>query len=370
MKLEDHLPTPFGRLPDPPQLLGHLPEPPTLKKLPPLLEIPVALPPTATVQVPEVQNEPDLTRRREIAQEVLGQITWVNDSEGDVECPGKNLHTKDSAPSGKAFIDQVPPFHCFHQSCLQIVEATNRILRSRISRAERGLRLGKQTKITLEKIQRHQQDINLAPKIKQWEQQSWEAISRPRSPRSLYENSQTALPNWITRDRCSFLRIFHPDDIIWTGFVSESSSRNFHRVGDTINAKGGRTPYVSTSSYKPRSEKRLKENIKARRFLVVESDELSIGQQVALLINLSREWQLAAVVTTGGKSLHGWFRWRREWNSEMGLRELSARLKAMHCDTAALRPNQIYRLPGILNADTLRFQSLIYLNLNHSYNEY
>jgi hypothetical protein len=83
-------------------------------------------------------TEEQLTARRKIAEEMLGEIEWESDVEGFRDCPNMTAHsTADKPQDFRIMLDDkpVPTLKCFHNSCHRIIEALNDTFRSRIARA-------------------------------------------------------------------------------------------------------------------------------------------------------------------------------------------------------------------------------------------
>jgi hypothetical protein len=98
----------------------------------------------------------------------------------------------------------------------------------------------------------------------------------------------------------------------------------------------------------PTEEGTLSEHAKSsvgpRQYLVVEADDGTKGTQAAVLWHLGQFLPLACVVSSRGKSLHGWFRCVGEPESE--LCEFYRYARLLGADTAAWNINQFVRLPG------------------------
>lgn len=116
--------------------------------------------------------------------------------------------------------------------------------------------------------------------------------------------------------------------------------------------------FTSASTFKPGTYQRTITQVVQRKYMVVESDVLSIDQIGAIFRYLQEEGEmkLYAIVSTGGKSLHGWF----EWGGDEVADEWQAKLEGLSCDPANLRPSQPVRLPGCIRKDTKRPQELLY----------
>jgi hypothetical protein len=100
-------------------------------ELPPLVE------PDQQAKIHEPVADEKLQKRREIAEEVLGDINWHSDTSGYWACPARHLHTSGDADRDcEVYLEAVPSIHCFHESCMGVVSGVNHELRSRIGKAE------------------------------------------------------------------------------------------------------------------------------------------------------------------------------------------------------------------------------------------
>ena len=87
------------------------------------------------------------------------------------------------------------------------------------------------------------------------------------------------------------------------------------------------------------------ENTGQRRFVVVEFDHGSTDDHAALLWHLAGYGPLAAVIHSGGKSLHGWFYAYAQ--PEESLRRFMLYAASLGADAALFRnPSQFVRMPG------------------------
>src|SRR5688572_23248304 len=85
----------------------------------------------ATLSFPALQS---------ITQAVLNRdIEWIAPNDGYCDCPGEHLHTHRSGQRHcRVYLDGAPTVYCVHTSCAGVIEEKNRLLRSQISKAERG----------------------------------------------------------------------------------------------------------------------------------------------------------------------------------------------------------------------------------------
>lgn len=175
--------------------------------------------------------------------------------------------------------------------------------------------------------------------------------------------------------REGFLKtLFKDDDVIWIGQVWETGVRE--KNGREVNYANRfktlrewlaigvppRSEFVSHCTFKTGTNSRCNESVWERKYMVVESDILSHDEVGAVFRYLSEHQKLTlrAVVTTGGKSIHGWFDWPKDANEET-VAEWAATLQGLKCDPSTLRPSQPVRLPGTTRRDTGRPQELIWL---------
>jgi putative DNA primase/helicase len=85
-----------------------------------------------------IEAETEIATRQRIADQLLGEIQWIDETSGYCICPGRHLHTtQDGERDTKIHLDGIPTLHCFHGHCQGILDALNRELRSRIARAQR-----------------------------------------------------------------------------------------------------------------------------------------------------------------------------------------------------------------------------------------
>jgi hypothetical protein len=101
-------------------------------------------------------------------------------------------------------------------------------------------------------------------------------------------------------------------------------------------------------------------NTGPRQFLVTEFDSGTVDEQVAILWHLRRFAPLAMVLSSGGKSLHGW--WSCEGVSEEQTARFFRYAVSMGADPATWTRSQFVRLPQGWRADKKRRQEVYYFN--------
>jgi hypothetical protein len=172
--------------------------------------------------------------------------------------------------------------------------------------------------------------------------------------------------------------LFHPDDVIWCGKVHESGerfARNWRTCAEwaarTESPRGG--PMVSPGTWKVGTTSRAAANVLTAPYVVADFDELDgrkpesaieIADHVAsslALVRWFREamgWTLAAIVFTGGKSIHAWF----HSPPAQVLQSLRGTAKAFGIDAGLIgHPEHPCRLPGHRHEKTGQLSRVLWL---------
>lgn len=298
----------------------------------------------------------------EIAENILGSVDWVHDTMGYCECPGKNAHTsKDGAKDCTVYLDRVPTVSCFHGNCKPAVDAVNRRLRAAILNPTGDAEFipRKLTRDEREKLQARDRNSRLQLRARKalstiLKKYRWTCDQMLKD--SPVNVSESEADHWKL-----LLGKFKPDDVVWIG-ERESSGRpenatNFRSVVDWLKCEWVPHQFICPATFKNNSNSRSNENVLERRFVVVESDELTkdeVGAVFRYLVDCGMK--LMAVVDTAGKSLHGWF----ECPDDEVMDALRLLLPAMKCDPKMLTASQPARLPGAMRGE--KRQRLVYLD--------
>jgi hypothetical protein len=201
----------------------------------------------------------------------------------------------------------------------------------------------------------------------------------PGSTADLWEESPVRLLDDPEDGWRLLLHLFNPGDIVWIGSMYDSAQEDqgerkkaaarehFKSAGEWLDSPVTPAgPLVCPCTFENGSHSRCKANVESQPFLVVESDELSHEDFVAVINFLKQRLKLRAVVDTAGKSLHAWF----DYPTDPQVAELRVILKELKCDEAMFRPSQPVRLPGVrrYNIDKVSrtfmgIQSLLFLDL-------
>ena len=300
----------------------------------------------------------------QIATGVLGEIEWASPVLGYCECPGKKLHgSKDGAKDCAVYLDRVPTVSCFHGSCKSAVDAVNKRLRAAILNPT-GDAEYQPRKLTAEERER----IQVREKSSRLQLRARKALPTIlKKHRWPYDTMLSDSPVNVRGNEADHWKLllgkFKPDDVVWIG-ERESSGKpehavNFRAVADWLKSEFVPYPFLCPATFKNNSCSRSNEKVLERRFVVVESDELTreeVGAVFRYLIESGMK--LVAVVDTAGKSLHGWF----EYPGDEMMEALRLLLPALKCDPKMLTASQPARLPSAMRGE--KRQRLVYLERN------
>ena len=283
-------------------------------------------------------------------EDQCGEIEWddKNPNKGYLECPGIEFHTEPGGPKDCAvFINGTITLTCFHVGCAEYLAKCNKYLRGEMRKNFDW----KPPKATPEQIAARQRRAALKQEAQRLEIKREEILKNYAW--SVDEIKAASAP--ITNQWHQFLELWEPGDILWSGTKYDSSAPkhliNFKPVEEWAAFDQAQHPLISTCTYPAGCYERQKDKITHRRFLTVECDNLSenpeenknlSGAILRWLVEV-RGWDLAMVVDSGNKSIHGHFRFNPdhiEWAEEC--------LPALGADPGPMRPAQPVRAPGFI----------------------
>ena len=168
--------------------------------------------------------------------------------------------------------------------------------------------------------------------------------------------------------------LYAPDDIL---FIGDQRSAEVRPVSDWIDRlnSGFTAPHIMpnpvtgepglTKDGKPSF--RADACIKSFRYAVAEFDNLARDEQAAFWCGwLAKGYPLAAVVDSGGKSLHGWVPVQcpdaATWGERVEQKLFETILVPLGVDRACKNEARLSRLPGHFRADKGRWQRILYIN--------
>jgi len=183
----------------------------------------------------------------------------------------------------------------------------------------------------------------------------------------------SAKPGW----HLLLSRLFPADAILWIGNPTDSGpghESHFQPWPDWMESypDAPARPMTCPDTFQPGTFSRSARNVHSSPFLVVEADEAighkpatpaeraeNIRRNLCLLRWLREElqWNLRAVIHTGGKSCHGWF----DRPPPEHISELKAIAPALGIDASVFTPAHPVRLPGMRHEKTGRNSRLLFL---------
>jgi hypothetical protein len=195
----------------------------------------------------------------------------------------------------------------------------------------------------------------------------------------VWEDSPTRIDHHLTElDPRFFIQSLFPQDaVVWTGEVFHSGSRHadrFRTVAEWHAADEGAVgPMVTPAIWKPGTVSRTAENVLAAPYTCLDFDELDgrkpetpdeIKEHVAASLAITRwlregmGWSLAAVLFTGSKSVHSWFR----NPGAAALKSLRDAAGPLGIDSGLVdQPAHPARLPGQIHAKTRGMSRVLWL---------
>ena len=169
-------------------------------------------------------------------------------------------------------------------------------------------------------------------------------------------------------------RLYKPDDIL---FIGEQYSKTVKSVAAWLNLYPSVFQHIIPNPLTGITglTKEGKESFRADscvasfRFSVVEFDNMPKGSQVAFwLYMLNHGLPVAALIDSGGKSIHGWIAVncsdREEWENEVENKLFKFILVPCGVDGACKNEARLSRLPGHYRSEKSKWQRLLYLNPN------
>lgn len=158
-------------------------------------------------------------------------------------------------------------------------------------------------------------------------------------------------------------RMFGPDEIVWCGDYSDSGEPrhacHWRTAAEWQDCETNPGPLTHPAIWQPGHYSRSLAGIVSKNWIVLEVDKHpitgiepdpqdldAIDELHAITLSIVRfireraGWELGAIVDSGNKSLHAWFRHPRN------LEAVKADLEALGIDGNMLRTNQPARLPG------------------------
>lgn len=241
----------------------------------------------------------------------------------------------------------------------------------------------------------------IAPEEKRRRWREAEALRRrERERHRLKEQAKRSLPHLIEKWRWSaaevrrsspcdpeeasdpriFLAsVFALTDIVWAGPVYASGARHSGRwrtVEKWLDEDPSRVgPMTTPATWTPGAFQRIRENVLVPGYVVLDFDQIPttgttptteeererlVSEALAVLrwLREGRRWELAAILHTGSKSVHAWFR----DPGEDALATMRASLRILGIDPSLIgHPEHPVRLPGHMHQKTGRRSRVLWV---------
>jgi hypothetical protein len=166
-------------------------------------------------------------------------------------------------------------------------------------------------------------------------------------------------------DAKAFLRLFPADALLWIAADVRKTGRPEHTLFFRTRAEWEAETFtagtrIAPSSFQRGTISRKAANVIRHLFAVVESDTLAKDDFCSVMrwLREACRWHLAAVVDSGNRSLHAWFR----HPGTADIEQLEEHAAALGLDAKFSEPSQPWRLPGVARENATTRQCLLYLD--------
>jgi len=283
----------------------------------------------------------------DIITQVLGDVRWVSQNEGFCQCPGWRFHSKhNSSKDCKIWVEPIVTVHCFHASCQSEIARVNKQIRRGIFFANRGGDFKKRAMSPEEivMIAKKREKEMLIIQSRSFAKRMFSLKETRTDLDQLTLSSPVCVSNLSPREMFfKMLWLFEKDEVLWMGNITDGNKKkSFRTTMDWYSENQAPANFICPNTFKFGSESRSNANIETKKYLVLESDVLGKEQMATLILWLHTHLQLVAVIDSGGKSLHGWFR----YPDDKTLETLKIMLPEMGCDKKVFTPSQPVRLAG------------------------
>lgn len=298
---------------------------------------------------------------RQILEAMFTVTDWKSEDLAYIECPGKAMHSgKNAKKDCRVNLDGAPTIHCLHNSCSGVIEEANYKFR----RAIWDNNPGPKREYTVEEKAKIKKDLEEKKKEHAWQDFAIanldKILKKYHWPLADVFHESPFMTDDSGSDSLLFAsKMYKPEDVIWNGDTkdtgNESFKDNFKTVSDWMKT-GFKGNFTCAATFKPGTFARKNENVVSRPYLVVESDILTLDQSCSLYRWLRDFMELKAIVYSGGKSAHAWYK----FPSNEIYKRLEFILPEMKCDWHLFTPSQPVRMPGIMRGE--KMQCLYWFN--------
>lgn len=308
------------------------------------------------------QSQPDVhgapVNYHELAQGVLGLIEWDGETKGYCKCPGHHLHTSKTGEKDcevRLNDGRAPTIFCFHSSCKTEVERANRVLRSEIGKEESRLD---------QYLSSRRRSTKPAPKVEDDKDPTLQFLQYIFEPEDVPSIQYTILKEDGKGDE--FETPGGGGFNVWTTqeWIDGIHSKQPNRHPASYAGDDAHGYYIRVNPV-GKNTKGRDQDVTDFRYTLVESDEIPKPQQDHILRNSGLP--IAALIDSGGKSIHAWVR-----VDATNWKEYRKRVEQIHdalpdefkMDEKTANPSRFSRLPGAMRGEAE--QKLIALGVGPS----
>jgi hypothetical protein len=302
-----------------------------------------------------MKQPPTVEEQHKIAEEIVDtSIEWENDERGYFLCPMHEGHTTPTKDKHTiCYLDGVPTFFCWHQTCKEWMELASSELREKLDFRTPEQKTEDRMESNI-KAQLRCDAIRLRGAFDRiYKEYGWDEV---------FETVYSAEESWRF-----FLSLWDPLDVIWIGDVWDTGPKKGAHFAprcdwENRNVDFYHNRFTSGSTYKPLTEDRTQANVLVTKYTIVEFDHLDTDpyrnkrKGAALLNYLRPSFDLRMVVDSGNKSVHGHFA-----NDVRMTNDAKYFLRHLGADINTMRPSQPVRLPGG-RRENGRIQSVLYVS--------
>lgn len=278
----------------------------------------------------------------------LGPLEWSADGKfAYCKCPGEHLHT---SPSGKkhtrVFADEFPNFDCRHDSCKKVCDEHGEALRTVLG----DVGLFERKPLTAEQRQEWEKRTAAQKQSRRYAQNLQWVLEEYEWPVSAIRSASAE----ITDPHAQFLDLWPAETLVWCGEPWHSGkliySSHLKTPAEWKALKAPQHPFTCGASFKPGAYSRSLESMDRPVFTIIECDGLhkdpktnmDLSGSVLRFVRETIGWKLRCVVSSGNKSIHGWFDYPGDEEHAKAL----VSFDGLGVDLKTLRPTQPVRSPG------------------------
>ena len=297
---------------------------------------------------------------KEIIEAMFDVLEWKHAELAFIQCPGKHFHSsKNGKKDCRVTLDGAPTIYCLHSSCQPVIEEANykmrRAIWERNPLPKREFTDEEKLKIKADLVSKKKEQ-----ELREWADKNKEAIIKKYDwPLADVYHESPFMTDDSSFDADIFLKaMYQPEDVLWIGQPQESGekfSEKFKTAGEWMETKDFGN-FICPSVFKTGSFSRSKDNVIARPYLVLESDELTLDETGSLFKWLRGFMYLKSVIHSGGKSLHGWF----AFPSDQLFKKLKILLPELGFDWHLFTASQPVRMPGVRRGES--WQTILWQN--------